>query len=414
MSSTTQPTRTSPPPTTSLKHSQTPQSTSLTKSSPQPIPQKRTPDILEEDVYVDSLSKIIQRDFFPHLKRIKLQNDILDAVQNGEYGVLRVLGDHLEEVNGESGTSQSISVTDTDKETILEPNTNMSLDAFQSRYTSEDNASFGTMITRINDDKRKKYSWIYDKETRVLSLGTTTNEKEAKTIQGWKYAAKNSLMYYPSVDGSTNVENTRGDPKAISHDSTRFQGLSNMVNMNTDTMDRQKTRDVWRDIAKATPGLLHPDSPNVNGYSFVPSTPILNDTIDPSALLTWGTVEGTPVLMDGKGFSMPPTPRREVIGKKLSEKASRGKRPDFFGVPKTPLREPTRSELLSPAARHLLKKSKNGGDSQLRASYASPRHGSPWVGRTGTPGRRGLTPKTPLKTPLKDGKRSVTDGLLNL
>ncbi|KND01759.1 uncharacterized protein SPPG_03552 [Spizellomyces punctatus DAOM BR117] len=408
MSSSTQPPTTSPPSTIQTLPTQ---STSLIQqSTPTPTQsQKRTPDVLEEDTYVESLSKIIQRDFFPHLKRIKLQNELLDAVQNGEYGVVRVLGDELNQVD--RGDIQT-SITDTAEKDTIPVNTNMSLDAFQSRYTSEDNASFNNMITRINDDKRKKYSWIYDKETRVLQLGTTPdNEKEAKRIQQWKYAAKNSLMYYPSVDGSTAIETGRGEPKAISHDSTRFP--SNTNTSDTTTMERQKTQDVWRDLAKATPGLLPQNSPNVNGYSFVPSTPVLNDTIDPSALLTWGTVEGTPLLMDGKGFSMPPTPRREIIGKKLAEKANKGKRPDFFGQPKTPLREPTRSELLSPAARHLLSKSKKSGDSQLRASYASPRGSSPWIGKTGTPRQRGQTPKTPLKT-LMDGKRSITDGLVNL
>jgi len=44
---------------------------------PTPLPQK----ILEEDDYTEALSKIIERDFFPDLARLRRQHAYLDAVQ---------------------------------------------------------------------------------------------------------------------------------------------------------------------------------------------------------------------------------------------------------------------------------------------------------------------------------------------
>jgi protein DGCR14 len=35
---------------------------------------------VEEDEYIEGLSQVIERDFFPDLKRIRLQNSFLDAV----------------------------------------------------------------------------------------------------------------------------------------------------------------------------------------------------------------------------------------------------------------------------------------------------------------------------------------------
>lgn len=170
-------------------------------------------------------------------------------------------------------------------------------------------------------------------------------------------------------------------------------------------------------MAKATPALFPnrsdiSDSPKVAGFGFVPSTPALNpdDDVDPSELMTWGMIEGTPLLVDsggdhsGRGFRMPDTPKREVIGMKLSEKASKSLRQRttgrsaVFASPRTPLssagsRTPRggtpslhrvaspflRSNALSPAAKQLLGRSKtaaanllraSGADAQLRASYS--------------------------------------------
>jgi protein DGCR14 len=161
---------------------------------------------------------------------------------------------------------------------------------------------------------------------------------------------------------------------------------------------------------------------------FIPSTPSLepHTDIDPSELMTWGMIQGTPLLVDsGAGssdhvFRIPETPRRDVIGHKLAESASRKMRGKLegkvvgasgsgMGRAASPY---LRSQMLSPAAQKLLQRSRlgvgakeqrhtgsggiglGGGDAQLRASYASPRSVS--GGITPNAGRRGVTGPSPL------------------
>ena len=42
-----------------------------------------TPVVLDEDTYTEALSSIIERDFFPHLSKLKAQQNYLQAQQSG-------------------------------------------------------------------------------------------------------------------------------------------------------------------------------------------------------------------------------------------------------------------------------------------------------------------------------------------
>lgn len=189
------------------------------------------------------------------------------------------------------------------------------------------------------------------------------------------------------------------------------------------------------------------DTPKVAGFSFVSSTPSpsMSTMGDDPEMMTWGTIEDEPLLISSgvqssgpSPFKLPPTPRRELIAQKLSEKASKSFRagsslrakvfaspsasalaqyresmggttptPRFnspYGVAspapysKTPggpssqstrLGSPNpraRAEMLSPAARSLLDKarSKRGADQQLRSSYGNATPGSSSTLRQGS------------------------------
>ena len=307
-------------------------------------------------------------------------------------------------------------------------------------------------------------------------------------------------MYYPTGAEETlaDIADIRGAPKSINHSATRLSktttASAEVLQASRDAAERLQTQEIWRDMAKATPALF----PNgrvptdagggATPLGFVPSTPSLqpHTDIDPSELMTWGMIEGTPLLLDsGTGdygssdkhsFKIPPTPRRDALGHRLAESASKslrersqqGKKGSSFGTGKssglnrldnTPgsswsvpsprlKREPSpallRSQMLSPAAQRLLA-SKGlrsampgrgvGVDVQLRASYSasSPRRlKTPLSGATpalqSSLSRSSSTPtsKTSNKMnpqsnksdssatqPNSDNSSSITDNLLN-
>ncbi|KAJ3154045.1 DiGeorge syndrome critical region protein 14 [Geranomyces variabilis] len=461
------------------------------------VASRRPPKVLEEDSYVSALSTIIERDFFPNLTKMKVQNEYLNAVHGGDYSKARALDAEIRRMATDEGggsragdimpagfdfatprssssfasATTSISTPPTSgsmagEDVAAAPNEELSLDAFQTQYTSEDNASFSTIVDKVNAERRAKYAWVFNKEKGQLTLagGSTpllAVEHVDKGVAGWKYKAKNSLMYHPDGVPQTLAEQaaSRGAPKAISHSATRFTPTSSttgLLRAAQHAATRAHTNEVWSEMAKATPGLFAPPTPEgVNGFSYVPSTPLLDPEVDvdPTELMTWGSIEGTPLLVDsgggesaashGKGFSIPDTPRREALRNKLSGKATKNLRNSqrapanpFAWSPRSPAtpqspggrvkdaRSPyLRSEALSPAAKHLLNQRKHpsssllapfrGGDPQLRASYSMTPKRSASRLRTSTPGSSATftpevmsssraAPDTPLVTVKKE------------
>jgi protein DGCR14 len=77
--------------------------------------------------------------------------------------------------------SQSKLMRKNEEETAQDTiDTSLSLDQFQMRYTSEDNASFNEIIEKINAQKKEKYKWLYDQEKksiRLLENGSNNQEQ---------------------------------------------------------------------------------------------------------------------------------------------------------------------------------------------------------------------------------------------
>ncbi|KAK3842316.1 MAG: nuclear protein Es2-domain-containing protein [Linnemannia gamsii] len=390
---------------------------------PTPAPQT----ILEEDEYIEALSKIIERDFFPDLARLKRQHAYLDAIEQNDTERIKAAARELAgndtplakrrlktpartprfdraglpneswtpaRLDGaqatpswrdnEPSTPAFPGTTDTPtaetpsqhglrsrdgKETAQEDavDTSLSLDQFQMRYTSEDNASFNEIIEKINTQKREKYKWLYDQEKknmRLLENGDNTNpdkrllresgESDASSqalvrvgdssstldgpsklalalndnrsgvISTWEYKAKNTLMFSPEGLG-TNIDETsiRGNPKEIIYRNTGFQGQDLLMISQTAAAKFDPAPYMKTNVT---------DSPKVAGFSFVSSTPSpsMSQMGDDPEMMTWGTIEDEPLLISSgiqasapSPFKLPPTPRRELIAQKLAEKASK-------------------------------------------------------------------------------------------
>ncbi|KAG0252024.1 hypothetical protein DFQ27_008320 [Actinomortierella ambigua] len=434
------------------------------------VPQPPKQEILEEDDYTAALSKIIERDFFPDLVRLKRQHAYLEAVEMGDLDRIRTTALELtdkdtpiaqrrlqtpartpryaaagvpnqewtparvdvgkatpswkdsrsgrgvsdiedSDVHRPAGTSeetpmldtplgatsarskrQRISSDGTDNTKAGSIDMSLSLDQFQTRYTSEDNASFNQIIEGANRDRQAKYQWMYDRETKNLrvrygvggseettssnatklitqgegqankdSTSNSTNtqlivtkkemqdgdegkeqdqgndgngaeklaemlkDKRPVAVPTWEFKVKNSLMYYPEGLGTYLVQGDllRGSPKEIVHRNTGFQGQDLLV--------LNQTAAAKIDASSNRAG-KDDETPSVNGYKFVSSTPspAMSQLEDDPDLLTWGTIEDEPLLISSglatsgsSNFKLPPTPRRELIAQKLTEKASK-------------------------------------------------------------------------------------------
>src|SRR6267142_397804 len=142
--------------------------------------------ILEEDEYTAALSHIIARDFFPSLVHLDAANSYLDALGTRDPQLNGASVHHLESVNATvrstvrpwqtpSETPYGVGPSETPMPHPSEQpstkraryDTDVSLDAFQARYTSEDNASFTQILNEENARRREKYGWAWDAQKRV-------------------------------------------------------------------------------------------------------------------------------------------------------------------------------------------------------------------------------------------------------
>lgn len=164
--------------------------TPFTMSTPGPSESCRSlnsQQVLEEDEYTAALSHIIARDFFPSLVHLDATNEYLDAISSRDTHLINASVRRLQEVTSTPATYrgrpwQTPSATPYGagpSETPLrtprgEPmtkrmryNMDMSLDNFQARYTSEDNASFTQIMDEENRKRKERWGWAWEAQKRV-------------------------------------------------------------------------------------------------------------------------------------------------------------------------------------------------------------------------------------------------------
>ena len=146
--------------------------------------------ILDEDEYTEALSQIIARDFFPSLVHLDATNNYLDALRSDDPQLINASVRQLQEIStpstsrylphqtpsqtpwaaGPSDTPLHSAAAGPSEERPLKRtryDTSMSLDAFQARYTSEDNASFTQILDDENRKRRERVGWAWDAQKRV-------------------------------------------------------------------------------------------------------------------------------------------------------------------------------------------------------------------------------------------------------
>lgn len=313
------------------------------------------------------MSDIIQRDFFPHLERLKAQNEYLDAEEQNDVKKMRELyvkyssgrpateremspatfetpqRNELPEDSGISSRSFSSNVTSkSDKEKEIA--SRLGLDAYLGSHTSEDNASFDEIMAEAEKRHRLKFAWLYENEEKALAIESRKQEflaiegtSRPKELDGWKYKNKNYIMYVPdgvelTVDEKIEMAKRKQE---VMHDNTRL-----VIN----PFDEQQNQDTIGELAKTRSTIdsgkigvdgkevVKKPTPMIRGFSIV-ATPSPCPGECESPLMTWGEIEGTPFRLDGgdtphirssqgPSFKMAEPPKREKLAMRLAEKAS--------------------------------------------------------------------------------------------
>lgn len=167
--------------------------------------------VLDEDEYTEALSHIIARDFFPSLVHLDAANSYLDALRSEDPSLINASVRQLQELQTPSATGRrgrqpfltpsqtpyAAGPSDTpytlSRHTSEPPSkrarldTTLSLDVFQARYTSEDNASFTQILDDENRVRREKYGWAWEAQRRVEEQrGRMVEARERLLIEPFK------------------------------------------------------------------------------------------------------------------------------------------------------------------------------------------------------------------------------------
>ncbi|CAI9570347.1 unnamed protein product [Staurois parvus] len=211
--------------------------------------------VLSEETYIENLQKIIQRDFFPDVEKLRAQKEYLEAEESGDLEKMRqiaikfgtsgklsretplpyVTPATFETPAGIPGTPLAAKHRTGDEaegeKTEEESQELPSLDNFLAKHTSEDNASFEQIMEVAKEKEKARNSWLYEAEEEYKqrfqnNLALPSAELQAiesgkAGLDTWEYKTHNTLMYYPAGVPDNDVIFKK--PREVVHRNTRFQ-----------------------------------------------------------------------------------------------------------------------------------------------------------------------------------------------
>ncbi|KAI6672659.1 hypothetical protein NL676_000565 [Syzygium grande] len=229
---------------------------------PPPANPRKRPAVLDEDSYVSAIERIIERDFFPDISKLRDRLDWLEAIRTGDPVQIRDAQLKIMERRGRRAAAGGGSTSARGRTQTLTPGStfarnftpldefdgktprtpggaagaaalggeglgglevgeeegdagidaSLSLDEFFRRYTSEDNESFSKILEKVNKKKKERYGFLLEGEKEDVKAiegverdritdGYGTSDQPVSTLEGWKYTPKNLLMYHPADRG---------------------------------------------------------------------------------------------------------------------------------------------------------------------------------------------------------------------
>lgn len=403
--------------------------------------------VLDEDEFVERAEKIIERDFFPELEKLKAQNEFLEAKDKKDYATMNRL--QAKYSGCRPGTGESIvfgpaggrrmtspATFETPEEPLREtdprrPDSRASstggqseaggsgasdapevenLDKFLANHTSEDNESFFELQKEAEIKHRLKNAWMYKDEKLFLEnkakeMTLPSIEEQAALpnkpleLEAWTFQNINAVFHNPDTLELSYEEklDLAKKQKEIKHGNTRLSKVPWKSDKQGDLLRREAERQ--RDIAMGKVGadgkeIVRPETPLVNGYKLMSMAPSPALGVGDSPLMTWGEVETTPYRLEGGAE----TPLFPMAG------AGKG-----FSIKDVPERDRICKELADKNSRFYRDK-KARALQQVKTSMK--------VGRPGTGGARpgsGLPNLSPAARRLASGKLGIrlgTDDML--
>lgn len=421
---------------------------------------KRPAKVLAEDTYASALSHIIARDYFPGLLEGEAQEEYLAAVESKNPSWIREAGRKMTQVmtpgpdtrqryHGTGFTPRkSIDRTpvtrhgmpalatptasnhDFDEETVPEVDVNMSLGAFQAKYTSEDNESFNELLDKQNARRASKYAHFqqgnkiptnrqiayreelanedhneqalivrnsHGEERQLLAPGRPSQDLDARPAQLESFrdrqGPRNAFMFEPdSVEDAFTTAaadaeaRSMAPPKRTNHSATRFVTSTEPARPPSPSMSAIDAAIAGKPrLAASSVDYTGAETPRVNGYTFVDAEPTPSElgipvTDEEAEAAEREAFDKLLPKADKEGpnpFTIATQSKREDIHARLVEKADvarrkEGRLDDLKRLGITPGRTPTPRYATGPK--------KQAGQmtpaaKQLAAKLATPRRG---------------------------------------
>jgi hypothetical protein len=311
--------------------------------------------ILDEETYIESLCKVIEKTYFPETAKLKNQLDLLEAYELEDHNKIKIINDKiLKEVIDKNNMNNQLHI---ETNPLNNDINQLSVDNFLNKYTSEDNNSFEELHEKDIQLKRKQLHWAYDGESdkkagmlMLYHIGDKVLTVEERRIMdsicdghksigddrqnapdSWKFRVRNQLMFPPELIDSQDICNMKLDNNNNNNNNNKLiqnkwinndnlilepkiiQTHNTRINEDNTTTTTSKIRE----LGSSTP-LEDPHTPSIfssdvsswesssevgggrqNNYKFVELTPSpMPGSLGYSPIMTYGEICGTPAHID--------------------------------------------------------------------------------------------------------------------
>ncbi|CAJ0598808.1 unnamed protein product [Cylicocyclus nassatus] len=322
--------------------------------------------VLPEEQYLEKLEKIIVRDYFPDLPKLKAQTEYMDAMKRNDVAKMRELqlryhtGRRTDrrtspaagvatsprraptspvnfdpDTPGPSRPPESVAATPLpyanregdNEEDSKKPKSELdgiSVDAYLNKFTSEDNASFEELAAVELAKERAKKGWIDEAEKKhnaeqvtygalpasadlqlAIKYDPEVDKEKPKEVDNWTYTARNSVLFHlegAPLTAEERIEQARRNQRVINKTATRFP-QDVKIKPSEASMARASMMQLANNAGKVDV-LGHEIGLNSKTLGLV-ATPSPAPGVDDSPLMTWGEIDGTPFRLDAADVQVP-------------------------------------------------------------------------------------------------------------